>query len=77
MTATTIKVSPQTRDRVKAVGEAEHRTADQVVNAALDAYQLEARRRRARADAARLRSDPEDQAEMRRVMEEMEELRAW
>ncbi len=77
MGGTTLKVSPATRDRVKALSDAEHRTADQVINAALDQLEREHRRRTARGDALRLSQEPADREEMRRVMEDMEELRAW
>jgi predicted transcriptional regulator len=36
MSATTIKVSSQTRDRVKALGLARHKSADAVIQEALD-----------------------------------------
>lgn len=77
MTATTIKVSPETRDRVKALSTTGHGTADQIVAAALDALELTQLRRQAREDAERLANDLADREEMRQVMEDMEELRAW
>lgn len=77
MAATTIKVSSKTRDRVKALSATEHRTADQIVADALDALDLARLRRQAHKDAERLVNDPADRAEMRRVMDDMEGLRAW
>lgn len=39
MTATTIKVSAPTRDRIKAIGASTRETADEVVSRALDEYE--------------------------------------
>jgi predicted transcriptional regulator len=75
--ATTLKVSEETRDRVKALSDAQHRTADQVINAGLDALERERRRQQMREESRQVLTDPADREEMRRVLEDMEELRAW
>jgi predicted transcriptional regulator len=77
MTATTLKVSPATRDRVKALSDAEHRTADQVINAALDELERERRRRTMREDSQRAMLDPADQEAVAALRADMDDLRAW
>jgi predicted transcriptional regulator len=77
MGATTLKVSTATRDRVKAISDAEHRTADQVINAALDQLERFRRHRRMREQSLAALPDGADQAELQAVQEDVEELRAW
>lgn len=47
------------------------------VRAALLDAALQRRRQQIRAQAEQLAADPEDRAEMARVRQEMDELRAW
>jgi hypothetical protein len=77
MGATTLKVSTATRDRVKAVSDAEHRTADQVINAALDQLERSRRHQRMREQSLAALPDAADRAEIQAVQEEVEDLRAW
>jgi predicted transcriptional regulator len=77
MTVTTLKVSTQTRDRVKALSDAEHRTADQVINAALDQLERSRRRRQMRDESQAALADPADRAESRAVQDDLDDLRAW
>jgi len=72
---TTIRVSTATRDRVRTLSQGQ--SAEGVIVAALD--ELERRRR---ADIMREQSlavsqDPDDLAEIQRVMEDMGPARAW
>ena len=76
VTATTLKVSTETRDRVKALGDAELRTADQVINFALDLLERDRRRTLMREQSRALGQDADDLQEMRAVQAEMEDLRA-
>lgn len=73
MAATTLKVTDATRDRVKALGDERHRTADQVINAGLDALEHERRRRQMRDESRAVLADPGDQEAIQRVREDM----AW
>ena len=77
MPATTLKVSTTTRDRVKALRTAEHRTADQVINAALDQLEHEYRRQLMRQQSMLAVHDPADRAEVAAVQADLDELRAW
>ena len=76
-TATTLKVSFQTRDRVKGFRDAEHRTADQVINAALDQLEYERRRQLMRRQSLLAVHDPTDRAAIDAVRTDLDELRAW
>jgi predicted transcriptional regulator len=64
---TTVRVSEATRDRLRAVGQPAHQTADEVINAALD--ELE-RRRFWEAYAQAVRADNP-------TPEELTEQAAW
>jgi predicted transcriptional regulator len=75
--ATTIKVSTETRDRVKALADDEHRTADQVINRALDLMERERRRQRMREESLALLNDPVHRAEIAAIQRETEDMRAW
>lgn len=77
VTATTIKVSTATRDRVKALSTPEHRTADQVVNVALDQLEYERRRQLMRRQSMIAVNDPADRAAIDAVRADLDELRAW
>jgi predicted transcriptional regulator len=77
MPSTTLKVSTVTRDRVKALSDAEHRTADQVINMALDYLERENRRRRMREQSLAALNDPVDRAEATAVQADLDDLRAW
>lgn len=55
----------------------EGRSRSEVTREALLAYQRQQRRGRLRAEAEKLRNDPEDRAEMQQVMREMDEISAW
>jgi hypothetical protein len=74
---TTLKVTEKTRERVKALTDAEHRTADQVINAGLDALERQRRREQMREESRAGLTDPADQDALRRVREDMDDLRAW
>jgi len=74
---TTLKVSVQTRDRVKGFRNAEHRTADQVINAALDQLEYERRRQLMRRQSATAVNDPADRAEIDAIQADLDDLRAW
>jgi predicted DNA-binding WGR domain protein len=75
--ATTLKVSETTRDRVKAFSDAEHRTADQVINAALDELEAQRRRRRMREQSRAGMADPADQEAVAALRVATEDVRAW
>jgi predicted transcriptional regulator len=75
--ATSLKVSEVTRDRVKALSDAEHRTADQVITAALDELEVARRRRRMREQSQAGLVDPGDQAALRALQEDVADARAW
>lgn len=77
MTVTTIKVQSQTRDRVKALGEEWHMSADQVVTTALDELDKMRRRHRAYEEARELAVDEADRAETRAALSDLDHLRAW
>lgn len=77
MAVTTIKVSAETRDRVKAFGDAEHRTADQVINVALDVLERDRRRRRMREESRAALTDPADREAVRQLRTDLEDLGAW
>jgi predicted transcriptional regulator len=77
LVATTLKVSEETPDRVKALGDAQHRTADHIINAGLDALQRQRRRDQMREESRAGLADPADPDAIRRVREEMDDLRAW
>lgn len=77
MTVTTIKVQSETRDRVKALGEEWHMSADQVVTTALDELDKMRRRHRAYEEARETALDAADRAEAQAVLRDMDDLRAW
>ena len=77
MTVTTIKVSAKTRDRVKALSDSEHRTADQIINVALDTLEHDRRCRQMREESRAALADPADQDAIRRVRADLEDLGAW
>jgi hypothetical protein len=74
---TTLKVSPATRDRVKAVGADRHLTADQVINAALDQLDRDQRRRQMREESRIGMIDPRDQDAIAELRIELDDVRAW
>jgi predicted transcriptional regulator len=59
------------------LAEREGETRSDVVRAAILELERATRRARLREESARLRDDPEFQAEVRAVQAEMEHLRAW
>jgi hypothetical protein len=74
---TTLKVSEKTRDRVKALSNTEHRTADQVISAALDELEIQRQRRRMREQSQAGMDDPADQEAIAALRAETEDIRAW
>lgn len=76
MTAITFRPDEET-ERALAVLTADGRSASAAIREAVihEVHRVEAER--LRAEAAALAADPEDVAEARRVLAEMESLRAW
>ncbi len=71
---TTIKVDPETRDLVRTASAERHTTFDQTIRLGLAALNREARRAQMRAQSAAAAQHPDDLAEAKRVLAEME---AW
>lgn len=74
---TTIKVHQRTRDRLRALADDQLRTADDVVNAALDELERRRRREEMRNRSLELLDDPEEQAALARLRADTEHLGAW
>lgn len=69
---TTVKVRLTTRARLKSRGPS--RTADDVINQALDALDREEGRRRMREQSHRVSQDPHDRREIESIMADMHYL---
>jgi hypothetical protein len=75
MTDTTIRVSVNTRDRVRSLSQGQ--TAEEVIVAALDELERRRRRDRMREEASVVSQDPADLAEVRQIAKDMVPARAW
>lgn len=75
--STTIKVSSETRDRVRALSVRAHQTAEEVIIRALNELERRERRERMRTEALALIDDPGELAEIQAIHDDMEHLRAW
>lgn len=63
MATTTIRVDVETRDRLRAIAEAEGRPLGEIFRAAAESLERERFARRVRDEYARLRADPEEWAD--------------
>jgi hypothetical protein len=76
MTTVSFRTDAEIDEALKFLGVTSGNRSKIMKKAILDAAEAELRAQE-RADAERLANDPEDRAEMVRVMEDMEDLRAW
>jgi len=75
-TTLTVKVTSQTRERLRQIAEERQLTADQVIQAGLDAIERDQQRRRMYQQSLDIARDPEDLAEMRAVQADLDATRA-
>ncbi|HEU0241098.1 MAG TPA: hypothetical protein VFR11_17710 [Micromonosporaceae bacterium] len=76
---TTMRISRATRDRVMRIRDEDFGgvSVDETIARLVDEHDRAAVRARMRADAEHARNNPDDLAEVRRVMAEMDEISAW
>jgi len=75
-TTVTVKVTSETRERLRLISAERRLTAGQVIQVGLDAIERDQQRRRAYPQAVEVARDPEDLAELRAVSEDLATTRA-
>lgn len=68
---TTVRVRTSTRSALNALAERDGTSADEVINAGLEALDRERKRKKYEADARRVAADPEDRAEVAAALRDL------
>lgn len=68
---TTVRVRTSTRSALNALAELDGSSADDDINAGLQALERERKRRQYEADARRIAADPEDRAEVAAALRDL------
>ena len=77
MATITFRTDDAVDSALEELGKGGERERSQIIREAILAAARQRRRERMRAEALAVANDPDDLAEIRRVQQEMDEIRAW